>query len=105
MSHLLDPGLNLTLRPMAYPRFFEMYRAAIKNDPRYRADPDVIKTALRGFITTPDYNRDLASFLHDDIGAAAQSYLAETASGHPNAAIRARAAAGRSCPPGSGVPT
>ena len=28
---LLDPGLNLTLRPMAYPKFFEMYRAAIKN--------------------------------------------------------------------------
>jgi len=30
-SKLLDPGLNLTLRPMAYPQFFEMYRAAIKN--------------------------------------------------------------------------
>lgn len=28
---LLDPGMCLTLRPMAYPRFFEMYRAAIKN--------------------------------------------------------------------------
>jgi ribonucleoside-diphosphate reductase beta chain len=28
---LLDPGLNLTLRPMAYPRFYEMYRNAIKN--------------------------------------------------------------------------
>jgi ribonucleoside-diphosphate reductase beta chain len=28
---LLDPGMSLTLRPMAYPRFFEMYRAAIKN--------------------------------------------------------------------------
>lgn len=28
---LLDPGLNLTLRPMAYPQFFEMYRDAIKN--------------------------------------------------------------------------
>ncbi len=28
---LLDPGTNLTLRPMAYPQFFEMYRAAIKN--------------------------------------------------------------------------
>src|SRR5262249_13103653 len=28
---LLDPGLCLMLRPMAYPRFFEMYRAAIKN--------------------------------------------------------------------------
>ena len=37
MSHvlrprrLLDPGLCLTLRPMAYPRFFDLYRAAIKN--------------------------------------------------------------------------
>jgi ribonucleoside-diphosphate reductase beta chain len=30
-THLLDPGLCLTLRPMAYPSFFEMYRAAIKN--------------------------------------------------------------------------
>ena len=28
---LLDSGLNLTLRPMAYPQFFEMYRNAIKN--------------------------------------------------------------------------
>jgi ribonucleoside-diphosphate reductase beta chain len=28
---LLDPGLSLTLRPMAYPEFYEMYRAAIKN--------------------------------------------------------------------------
>jgi ribonucleoside-diphosphate reductase beta chain len=28
---LLDPGMCLTLRPMAYPQFFEMYRAAIKN--------------------------------------------------------------------------
>ena len=25
------PGMCLTLRPMAYPAFFEMYRAAIKN--------------------------------------------------------------------------
>ena len=28
---LLDPGLDLTLRPMKYPIFFEMYKAAIKN--------------------------------------------------------------------------
>jgi ribonucleoside-diphosphate reductase beta chain len=28
---LLDPGLNLTLRPMKYPMFFDMYKAAIKN--------------------------------------------------------------------------
>jgi ribonucleoside-diphosphate reductase beta chain len=30
-ARLLDPGLCLTLRPMAYPSFFEMYRGAIKN--------------------------------------------------------------------------
>ena len=28
---LLDPGLDLTLRPMKYPAFFDMYKAAIKN--------------------------------------------------------------------------
>jgi ribonucleoside-diphosphate reductase beta chain len=28
---ILDPGLNLTLRPMAYPAFYEMYRNAIRN--------------------------------------------------------------------------
>jgi ribonucleoside-diphosphate reductase beta chain len=28
---ILDSGFNLTLRPMAYPAFFEMYKAAIKN--------------------------------------------------------------------------
>jgi ribonucleoside-diphosphate reductase beta chain len=28
---LLDPGLDLTLRPMRYPAFYEMYRNAIKN--------------------------------------------------------------------------
>jgi ribonucleoside-diphosphate reductase beta chain len=30
-ARLLEPGMCLTLRPMAYPRFFEMYRGAIKN--------------------------------------------------------------------------
>lgn len=28
---LLDPGLELTLRPMRYPQFFEMYKNAIRN--------------------------------------------------------------------------
>jgi len=31
VSHILDPGFNLTLRPMRYPKFYDMYRAAIKN--------------------------------------------------------------------------
>ena len=30
-ENILDPGFNLTLRPMKYPQFFEMYKAAIKN--------------------------------------------------------------------------
>jgi len=30
-ANILDPGFNLTLRPMRYPRFFEMYKDAIKN--------------------------------------------------------------------------
>jgi len=30
-AHLLHPGFDLTLRPMRYPQFYEMYRAAIKN--------------------------------------------------------------------------
>ena len=30
-AHLLDPGFELTLRPMRYPGFYEMYRNAIKN--------------------------------------------------------------------------
>jgi ribonucleoside-diphosphate reductase beta chain len=28
---ILDPGMDLTLRPMKYPIFFDMYKAAIKN--------------------------------------------------------------------------
>jgi len=31
MSHLLDPGFALTLRPMRYPAFYEMYRDAVRN--------------------------------------------------------------------------
>lgn len=30
-TSLLDPGFDLTLRPMRYPAFFEMYKDAIKN--------------------------------------------------------------------------
>lgn len=30
-QHILDPGFDLTLRPMRYPAFYDMYLAAIKN--------------------------------------------------------------------------
>jgi tetratricopeptide (TPR) repeat protein len=68
------------------------FRDAIRNDPTYRTDPELIKTVLRGFITTPGYNDELASFLREAIGSAAQPFLEETARDHPNAAIRTRAA-------------
>jgi serine/threonine-protein kinase len=68
------------------------FRDAIRNDSSYRTDPELIKTVLRGFITTPGYNDDLAAFLRDDIGSAAQPFLEETARDHPNPAIRSRAA-------------
>ena len=28
---ILDPGFDLTLRPMKYPAFYDQYKAAIKN--------------------------------------------------------------------------
>ena len=68
------------------------FRDAIKLDAGYRSDPELIKTVLRGFVMTPSYNEDLASFLHDDIGSAAQPMLEETARDHPSPAIRTRAA-------------
>ena len=30
-SHILDPGFELTLRPMRYPVFYDMFRDGIKN--------------------------------------------------------------------------
>jgi len=30
-AKLLDPGMDLTLRPMRYPHFYDMYKAAIRN--------------------------------------------------------------------------
>jgi len=69
------------------------FREAIRDDPAYRDDPELIKIVLRGFITTPGYNDELAGFLREDIGSATQQLLEETARDHPNAAIRSRAAA------------
>jgi tetratricopeptide (TPR) repeat protein len=67
------------------------FREAIRLDPSYRSDPELIKTVLRGFVLTPSYNDDLAAFLHDDIGDAVRPMLEETARSHPNASIRTRA--------------
>ena len=68
-------------------------RDAIAREPAYAQDPELIKQVLKGFNTTPSYNDELAEFLRQDIGAEAVPYLDETATGHPNPAIRARATA------------
>jgi serine/threonine-protein kinase len=71
----------------------DAFRAAIRVDPAYRTDPDLIKTVLRGFITTPDTDEGLARFLLVDVGSDAIPYLQETAQSHPSQKVRARAAA------------
>jgi len=67
------------------------FREAIRIAPSLRSDPELIKTVLRGFITTPEYDPRLADFLVE-LGSAAVPYLDETARTHPHADIRARAA-------------
>ncbi|MBL0219388.1 MAG: protein kinase [Myxococcales bacterium] len=69
------------------------FRDAVRLEPRYKTDPELIKTILKGFITTPSYNDELAAFLRNEIGAPAIQYLEETSRDHPNATIRARAKA------------
>jgi serine/threonine-protein kinase len=67
-------------------------RNAVRIDPTLKTDPELIKTVLKGFIVTPDYNAEIADFLHDDVGPTAAQYLDETARDHPSKSIRARAA-------------
>jgi hypothetical protein len=67
-------------------------RDAIRLRPAYKTDPDLIKTVLRGFITTPSVNPDIAALL-DELGSAARPYLEETARDHPSQMIRNRATA------------
>jgi hypothetical protein len=67
------------------------FRDAIRLDPAYRTDPELLKITLRGFITTPDTDPRIEEFVREDLGDAAASGLAETAKSHPNATIRSRA--------------
>jgi serine/threonine protein kinase len=68
------------------------FREAIRLDPAYRTDPELVKITLRGFITTPDTDSRIEEFLRQDLGDAAKPGLAETAKSHPNPQIRSRAA-------------
>ncbi len=67
-------------------------REAIRIDPSLKQDPDLIATAVDGFITTPSYDGQLARFVLE-LGPAAAPRLDEVARTHRNPEIRARAAA------------
>jgi tetratricopeptide (TPR) repeat protein len=68
-------------------------RAAIKLDPGYRTDQELIGAVIRAFNTTAQYDWALASFLRNDIGDAAKPALEDVAKHHRNPIVRARATA------------
>ena len=97
-AHPQDPRLpyqtaKLFLEKMWWPDGLKHARAAIALDPAYKNDPELIKLALKCFNTTAGYDWQLAGFLHDDIGAGAKPFLAQTASSDRNPIVRNRAAA------------
>lgn len=71
----------------------ESFRAAIKLDPSYRENPELLKAVLKGFLTTPEVDDRIVRFMRSDIGLPMRKYLEETAEKHPKPPIRARARA------------
>ncbi|MFT3694996.1 MAG: serine/threonine-protein kinase [Kofleriaceae bacterium] len=66
------------------------FRDAIRLDPGYRADPELPKIVLRGFITTPDVDSRIEDFVRE-LGEPMRAGLEETAKSHPSPQIRSRA--------------
>jgi serine/threonine-protein kinase len=67
-------------------------RDAIKLDPASRDDPELVKLALRAFLTTPSYDARLGKLLLE-LGPSTKPLLEETTRSHPSPDIRARAKA------------
>ncbi len=67
-------------------------RDAVRLEPAYRSDPELIKTVLRGFLITPRTESNLAAFLVE-LGPDARPLVEDAAQNHPNRALRDRAAA------------
>lgn len=68
------------------------FRKAIEIDSSYRENPELLKTVLRGFITTPRVDERIVGFMRE-IGPPFRPYLEETAETHPRKVIRDRARA------------
>jgi tetratricopeptide (TPR) repeat protein len=71
----------------------DSFRSAIKLDPSYRENDELLKTVLKGFLTTPDIDDRIAGFIERDLKDAMRPYLQETADTHPKKNLRARARA------------
>jgi ribonucleoside-diphosphate reductase beta chain len=60
-QHILEPGFELTLRPMRYPAFYEMYKNAIKNTWTVdEVDFSLDTTDLRSKMSDADRHRSIA---------------------------------------------
>jgi serine/threonine protein kinase len=68
------------------------FRDAIRIDDGYKENAELLKTVLKGFITTPDIDDRIVDFMRE-IGPPMRPLLEETAEKHPKKAIRARARA------------
>jgi serine/threonine-protein kinase len=67
------------------------FHAAFKLDPSLRRDHEVIEAAVKGFLTTPQYDARLAGFVLE-LGSAAAPVLDEVATTYRAPSLRARAA-------------
>ena len=71
----------------------DSFRDAVKLDASYKENPELLKTVLKGFLTTPDVDSRIVDFMRHEIGLPLRPYLEETAEKHPKKNLRARARA------------
>jgi serine/threonine-protein kinase len=65
-------------------------RDAIKLDPALKSDPELVKLAIKGFLTTPSYDGRLGRFV-EELGPSVVPTLEEAARSHPSPQRRKRA--------------
>jgi hypothetical protein len=65
-------------------------RDAIKLDPALKSDPELVKLAVKGFLTTPRYDDRLGRFILE-LGPSTVPTLEEAARSHPSPETRKRA--------------
>ncbi|HEY5936863.1 MAG TPA: serine/threonine-protein kinase [Kofleriaceae bacterium] len=83
---------KLYFQKMWWTEGLKQLRDAVRLDPTYTTDVELIKVVLKGFNTAQSYG-EIARFLRESIGPMAKQFLQETAKSHTNPGVRARAAA------------